>query len=59
MHTKQQQCIEVQFRLENTEVQLRVWLQSKNKNDWIVLRERRKYDIRIAIGQSNNMAFPF
>ena len=43
IHTKQQQCIEVQFRLENTYVQLRVWLQSKNKNDWILLRERRKY----------------
>ena len=43
LHTKQQQCIEVQFRLENTYVQLRVWLQRKNKNDWIVLRERRKY----------------
>ena len=39
----QQQCIEVQFRLENTYIQLRVWLQRKNKNDWIVLRERRKY----------------
>ena len=43
IHTKQQQFIEVQFRLENTYVQLRVWLQSKNKNDWILLRERRKY----------------
>ena len=43
IHTKQQQCIEVQFRLENTYIQLRVWLQRKNKNDWIVLRERRKY----------------
>ena len=42
IHAKQQQCIEVQFRIENTYVQLRVWLQRKNKNDWIVLRERRK-----------------
>ena len=35
--------MEVQFRFENTYVQLRVWLQYANKNYWIILREQRKY----------------
>ena len=33
IHTKPQQYIEVQFRLENMCVQLKVWLQQANKND--------------------------
>ena len=43
IHTKQHRYKEVQIRLENTHVQLRVWLQQTYKNDWTVLRERRKY----------------
>jgi len=43
IHTKQQWYIEVQFKLENTYLQVRVWLQKMNENDPIILRERRKY----------------
>ena len=37
--------MEVQFRLENTYVQPRVWPQYTIKNDRIILHERRKYFI--------------